>query len=195
MNSTAEALIHRATVVDTELDHYYNQHASPSTSEIRYASAATSAAAHHDILQSVARSIQYATKITLHELRLRLVTSVNLKSGLHMQGASVGRTYDTLVWTSVGIIPGLAEQIRSSVIECLGDPVLGNGDEYQPMPTGTMAAAYLLLWPLLVVKLATCSTKEQRSFADNTLRQIGERLGIQQATEFHKSRRKGLIDT
>lgn len=137
---------------------------------------------------SAMHNLYRAARVVLHEIRLRCATELNS----HNARAHIPReqTYDIWVWESASTVRVVAEDIRNSIgriFESANGNTLGDPEPLRP---GILAEAYLLLWPLLVMRLATCTTKEQRQVAAGTLERIGTQFGIKQAHELlrlHKS--------
>jgi hypothetical protein len=86
-------------------------------------------------------------------------------------------------------VRSLAQDICDSVPFCLyeiGDDGMVASNE--PC-NGKHAAAYLLLWPLLVVRLGSHTTPEQKLVATTTLERIGHEIGIKQALRLLRDRK------
>lgn len=131
-----------------------------------------------------------ASRIVLHELRLRCAAGLSSRVRMLQDGTQVEQNYDESVWQSATIIRAVAEDIRASLPYCLGDTDSEGSPKSEPLCPGVLAGAYLLLWPLVVMRLATCTTKEQRQAATSALERIGNDFGIKQAHKLlrdHKS--------
>jgi hypothetical protein len=89
----------------------------------------------------------------------------------------------------VALVRSLAEDICDSIPFCLyeiGDDGMKTSNE--PCK-GKHAAAYLLLWPLLVIRLGYHTTPDQKLVATTTLERIGHEIGIKQALRLLRDRK------
>lgn len=184
--SEAAVVIDEATALDA--DHANSILRGPiSISSQGYGSSLNGAypASHHNTVLPALQNLYRAARVVLHEVRLRCATDLNSQGARNRVPG--GRTYDMCVWESASTVRVVAEDIRNSIPYILGDTdgkTFVGSDLLRP---GIMAGAYLLLWPLLVMRLATCTTKEQREVASSTLERIGTQFGIKQAHELLRS--------
>ena len=184
--SEAAVIIDEATALDA--DHARSISPSPASRmsqgyEISLSSIGESV--HYNTMLSTIHNLYRAARVVLHEIRLRCATELNS----HNARARAPRepTYDMYVWESASTVRVVSEDIRNSIGPILGD-VDGHGFvDSGPLRPGILAEAYLLQWPLLVMRLATCTTKEQREVAAGTLDRIGTQFGIKQAHELVRS--------
>ena len=82
---------------------------------------------------------------------------------------------------TIELVRSLAKDMCDSISFCLYE-ITDNGEAtLESSSRGKHAAAYLLLWPLMVVRLGSYSTNEQKIRATEALRRIGHEMGIKQA--------------
>lgn len=192
-NSKGAFLIEEATAIDTEHESWIAQ--VPTSShprEERNKRNGTRLLTHNGMILPAVYNLYRSSRVVLHEFRLRCATTLGSQGG--QRSLSPEQNYDASVWESASTIRVVAEDIRASVPFCLGDVDENGFTISEPLRPGVLAGAYLLLWPLLVVRLATCTTKEQREFATSTLERIGNEFGIKQALELLQ-RYRGLFET
>lgn len=93
----------------------------------------------------------------------------------------------------ISLVRSLAQDICDSIPFCLYE-IGDDGIVASKEPcNGKHAASYLLLWPLLVVRLGSHTTQEQKLAATTTLERIGHEIGIMQALRLLRDR-KDLFD-
>jgi hypothetical protein len=81
----------------------------------------------------------------------------------------------------IELVRSLAEDMCDSISFCLYEITTDGKATVESSSRGKHAAAYLLLWPLMVVKLGSYTTDEQKTRATEALRRIDNEMGIKQA--------------
>lgn len=194
-NSKAAYLIQEATEVDAEHELWISQFpASLRPREERDKQNGSRVLTHTSMMLPALYNMHRSSRIVLHEMRLRFATALSSHGVPSQAAAPAEQSYDAIVWESASTIRVVAEDIRASIPYCIGDIDMNGFAISGSLCPGVLAGAYLLLWPLLVVRLATCTTKEQRQFATSTLERIGGKFGIKQALELLRHI-KGLFET
>lgn len=133
---------------------------------------------HHMI--PIAWNMYCCGRMMLHEMAIRCRLCLVQDYDICCNGYNPQKTID--------VVRSLADDICDSIPFCLYD--IGNNGEavHEGWIRGKHAAAYLLLWPLMVVKLGTYTTHPQKLTATETLDRIGKELGIKQACRLLHSR-------
>ena len=134
---------------------------------------------HHMV--PVAWNMYRCGRMMLHEMRIRCKICLMKDYSFPCDESGTGKVVD--------LVRSLAEDICDSISFCLYETGGDGKDVFEECTKSKHAAACLLLWPLMVVKLGTYTTVEQKLRAASALERIGSEMGIKQASRLLRDRR------
>ena len=168
-------LVHEAVKLEKQLERWMSDYpASYHPRELKDEGSGTRTLIYENSMISVAWNMYRCNRIMLHEMRLRC----ELALGDHKWACCTKDTHN-----AADLVKTLTNDILDSIPFCLSDVDSNGESRTESFRPSRSAAGYLLLWPLLVFKLGSYTTMEQRDRATATLERIGSKLGIKQALQ------------